>query len=107
MHYFDPARPRLPNGLPAWLSAPTVALPRLHIIPRKYPEKCTLECMINGSWKEYTVVQGDSLDALLFCWTEDPEAFAKNWFGVETIRAEGAPMLAESLPSIDPANLGI
>ena len=105
MHYFDPARPRLLNNLPAWLSAPNIALPRLILEPSlsHLPRICA---MINGSWKQAGPLDM-SLDKVFQLWLLDPEQFAKDYFGVEIIRAEGAPQLTESLPSIDPADLGI
>lgn len=108
MHYFDPARPRLPNGLPTWRAAPNISLPRLIIVPLEVGElSYRIEAMINSSWKSFNIYGTTSLDALLSGWKLDPEQFAKDYFGVESIRAEGAPQLTESLPSVNPADLGI
>lgn len=113
MHYFDPARPRLPNGLPAWRDAPNIALPRLIIVPLEEDYECYMvEAMINSSWKHfYTSIYSISLDSVLFKWKSDPEQFAHDYFGVESIQPFTYPttvsIVAESLPSINPADLGI
>ena len=112
MHYFDPARPRLPNGLPAWCEASSIALPRLIIVPLEVGElNYRIEAMINSSWKSCNTYGTTSLDALLSRWKLNPEQFAKDYFGVESIQPFTYPttasIVAENIPSIDPADLGI
>lgn len=107
MHYFSPSRPRLPNGLPAWLSAPNIALPRLILEPVKHGNYCIC-AMINSSYKYADpAIREISLDKIFQLWILDPEQFAKEYFGVETIHPTTASMIAEILPSVNPADLGI
>ena len=80
MNYHDPARPRLANGRPSWLTAPLVALPSLVITPEPHC-KYRIAFMINNSFK-YLTIKDILVDYTLIEWIASPENFALNKFGV-------------------------
>ena len=80
MNYHDPARPRLANGRPSWLTAPLVALPSLVITPEPHC-KYRIAFMINNSFK-FLTINDDQIECTLIEWIASPENFALTKFGV-------------------------
>ncbi len=78
MNYFHPSRPRLPNGLPCWLTAPTIALPRVVIEPITH-FGYRLGFIINGAFKWRTTFI-EKIPDVLTEWTNDPEGFIAFYF---------------------------
>lgn len=89
MHYFDPARPVLPNGLPMYVNASgrgIAALPDVCIEPISVGWRvCLLLCPEPnvGRWFTTEVATWTSLQRLLQEWREDPEAVLRTWFHYE------------------------
>lgn len=76
MKFHHPQRPRLPNGLPAFLTSPQVAIPRACITPE--PDgRWRIEWIINGSPKALITLL---LEETLRQWEEDPEGFISSQF---------------------------
>jgi hypothetical protein len=90
MRFWDPRRPRLPNGLPTWLGA-NVALPHIHITPVEDwdPQLAHVgnwvfvEVIVNGRWVGVEVGSPDKLIELIRAWEEFPEGCLRNVFGAE------------------------
>ena len=106
MYLFSPARPRLPNGLPAWLTAPNTALPspRVVLLPTHYEGKVLfrVEFMLNGSFK---TILTQSVDKILLEWAYSPEAFALSHFNITADERFGQQMSVQT--NLDPAELGL
>jgi len=109
MQYHDPARPRLANGLPSWLSAPQVALPRLVLEPLP-GGKWQASFMLDGRWRTLTLSSETALLATFAAWTESPEGFVLSHWNVLPAPAETAAkrvVLWDAGEPLDPNELGI
>lgn len=79
MNYLHPDRPRLASGLPSWLTAPRVALPRLCIRPLPCG-RWELQIMVNSSWKTLVLPNHARLQEAILDWLLSPEAFVLEKF---------------------------
>lgn len=85
----SPQRPRLGNGLPAWISEPYIALPALSVqITRTWSWRIGLQlgrCEAGGyvgSMRFREVGDGELLQ-LLAHWRRSPEEALRKWWGCE------------------------
>lgn len=79
--FHSPERPRLANGMPAWLGV-QVALPGLYIRPLPSPDDPTwwiVELILDGSWVR-TELDPQSLKDFMLDWQADPEQALRDWF---------------------------
>lgn len=104
MHFFDPKRPRLGNGLPAWLTAPDIALPHCVIYPLPAPSIFRLQFMINGSWKALIT---ENLSEKLAEWVDSPENFSLSHFNCVPEKTKVFQFDAPTATAIDLDKLGI
>lgn len=109
------ARPKLPNGLPSWLTAPDIALPRLQFdFTPRFGWRCQImlghpdesrwaTCIIPATPSPAQPDDHESLVVpLLVDWRLDPEGCCRRWFKCEPPTAAGA---GPAVP-VDPSSLG-
>lgn len=84
--FFDPQRPRLGNGKPAWLTCHMIALPWLDIEPLEESPDGDLWFHVSvfcGSSQAHATFPSSALQAFLHNWHNDPEDTMREVFGRE------------------------
>lgn len=104
MNFHDPSRPRLGNGLPAFLTAPQTALPRVSLTPLPNA-KWRLEIIVNSSYRTL-VIPTSWLISTLTDWENSPEAFIIERFNT-TPTGASKDSLFETTVEIDLEEFGI
>lgn len=97
LDFHSPQRQRLGNGLPAWTSAPSIALPQLGLRPAA-ERGWNVSVMVGGLEfsRQYTIsgLSDVELMRLLAQWRASPEHALQNWWGQQAPQAS-APQASD------------